>query len=76
MPVQTAEFPDAPEAQIGAALAGIARAEDDSPGFLACGAPEPGQVEDWHAAELEDDMLGGDGFRYCDACFTGDYPER
>ena len=23
-----------------------------------------------------DDMLGGDGFRYCDACFTGDYPER
>ena len=22
------------------------------------------------------DMLGGDGFRYCDACFTGDYPER
>jgi amidophosphoribosyltransferase len=22
-----------------------------------------------------DDMLGGDGFRYCDACFTGDYPE-
>ena len=23
-----------------------------------------------------DDMLGGDDFRYCDACFTGDYPER
>lgn len=22
------------------------------------------------------DMLGGDDFRYCDACFTGDYPER
>ena len=22
------------------------------------------------------DMLGGDGFRYCDACFTGNYPER
>ena len=23
-----------------------------------------------------DAMLGGDGFRYCDACFTGNYPER
>lgn len=23
-----------------------------------------------------DDMLGGDEFRYCDACFTGNYPER
>ena len=23
-----------------------------------------------------DDMLGGDDFRYCDACFTGNYPER
>ena len=23
-----------------------------------------------------DEMLGGDNFRYCDACFTGDYPER
>ena len=23
-----------------------------------------------------DEMLGGDDFRYCDACFTGDYPER
>ena len=23
-----------------------------------------------------DEMLGGDQFRYCDACFTGDYPER
>ena len=23
-----------------------------------------------------DGMLGGDGFRYCDACFTGNYPER
>ena len=23
-----------------------------------------------------DAMLGGDDFRYCDACFTGDYPER
>ena len=22
------------------------------------------------------DMLGGDDFRYCDACFTGNYPER
>ena len=23
-----------------------------------------------------DEMLGGDEFRYCDACFTGNYPER
>lgn len=23
-----------------------------------------------------DAMLGGDSFRYCDACFTGNYPER
>ena len=23
-----------------------------------------------------DAMLGGDGFRYCDACFTGNYPEQ
>ncbi len=23
-----------------------------------------------------DGMLGGDGRRYCDACFTGDYPVR
>ena len=23
-----------------------------------------------------DAMLGGDNFRYCDACFTGNYPER
>jgi amidophosphoribosyltransferase len=23
-----------------------------------------------------DTMLGGDSFRYCDACFTGNYPER
>ena len=23
-----------------------------------------------------DEMLSGDQFRYCDACFTGDYPER
>lgn len=23
-----------------------------------------------------DAMLGGDDFRYCDACFTGNYPER
>lgn len=34
----------------------------DSLGYL-----EPGDL---------DEMLGGDDFRYCDACFTGDYPER
>ena len=28
-----------------------------------------------HKEDL-DAMLGGDGFRYCDACFTGNYPER
>ncbi len=28
--------------------------------------------------DIEDlnDMLGGDDYRYCDACFTGNYPER
>jgi amidophosphoribosyltransferase len=34
----------------------------DSLGYL-----EPGDL---------DVMLGGDDFRYCDACFTGNYPER
>ena len=34
----------------------------DSLGYLDCG-------------DL-DEMLGGDDHRYCDACFTGDYPER
>ena len=34
----------------------------DSLGYL-----EPGDL---------DEMLGGDDLRYCDACFTGDYPER
>ena len=34
----------------------------DSLGYL-----EPGDL---------DEMLGGDDFRYCDACFTGNYPER
>ena len=34
----------------------------DSLGYLECG-------------DL-DEMLGGDDHRYCDACFTGDYPER
>ena len=36
------------------------------------GADSLGYLE---SADL-DDMLGGDDFRYCDACFTGNYPER